>query len=57
MNKMRILGIVFFLLGFSLMFVNHHLESGWFMNALIGAITGAGFVLAVFGKSNFKEEV
>ena len=57
MNKVRILGIILFLLGFFLMFKTDNSESGWIINALIGAITGAGFILAVFGKTNFKREL
>lgn len=57
MNKARILGVILFILGFFLMYKNNNSESGFYVNALIGAITAAGFFLIVFGNFNFKSKV
>jgi uncharacterized membrane protein YiaA len=57
MNKVRILGIILFLLGFFLMYKTDNSESGFFINALIGIITTLGFFLTVFGNFNFKSKI
>ena len=57
MNKFRILGIIILGLGLFLMFKYDNSESGWLINALIGAVVGCGFVLTIFGRLNFKSKV
>ncbi|RAJ18659.1 hypothetical protein LX77_03762 [Gelidibacter algens] len=54
MNKARVLGILLFILGFYLMYKSHNSESGFLINALIGALTAAGFFLAAFGNLKFR---
>ena len=56
MNKIRITGIIILLIGLFLMFKIENSENGWLINAFIGAIVGGGFVLTIFGKSNFKSK-
>ncbi|OBX23284.1 hypothetical protein A9996_16045 [Gelidibacter algens] len=50
MNKARVLGILLFILGFYLMYKSHNSESGFLINALIGALTAAGFFFSCFWK-------